>query len=118
MFLLDDILLSPVNGFVWLCRQIQTAALKEFEVTAEQISEDLSLLYMMLETEQITIEEFEARETELLDLLDELQAEEEENASDDDEDDEDEDDDNEDDDDDDDDDDDEPELDEDNDDDE
>jgi Gas vesicle protein G len=75
MFLLDDILLSPVNGFVWLCRQIQTAALKEFEVTPEQISEDLSLLYMMLETEQITIEEFEARETELLDLLDELQAE-------------------------------------------
>ncbi len=88
MFLLDDILLSPVNGFVWLCRQIQTAALKEFEVTQEQISEDLSLLYMMLETEQITIEEFEARETELLDLLDELQAEAEEGDEDDDDDDE------------------------------
>ena len=88
MFLLDDILLSPVNGFVWLCRQIQTAALKEFEVTPEQISEDLSLLYMMLETEQITIEEFEARETELLDLLDELQAEAEEGDEDDEDDDE------------------------------
>jgi hypothetical protein len=88
MFLLDDILLSPVNGFVWLCRQIESAALKEFEVTPEQISEDLSLLYMMLETEQITIEEFEARETELLDLLDELQAEAEaDNDEDDDEDD-------------------------------
>ncbi len=86
MFLLDDILLSPVNGFVWLCRQIQTAALKEFEVTPEQISEDLSLLYMMLETEQITIEEFEARETELLDLLDELQAEAEEGDEDEDDD--------------------------------
>lgn len=83
MFLLDDILLSPVNGFVWLCRQIESAALKEFEVTPEQISEDLSLLYMMLETEQITLEEFETRETELLDLLDELQAEEEANAEDD-----------------------------------
>lgn len=81
MFLLDDILLSPVNGFVWLCRQIESAALKEFEVTAEQISEDLSLLYMMLETEQITLEEFEERETELLDLLDELQAEEDANAA-------------------------------------
>jgi Gas vesicle protein G len=89
MFLLDDILLSPVNGFVWLCRQIESAALKEFEVTPEQISEELSLLYMMLETEQITLEEFEARETELLDLLDELQAEEEANAEDSDEDDED-----------------------------
>jgi hypothetical protein len=86
MFLLDDILLSPVNGFVWLCRQIESAALKEFEVTPEQISEELSLLYMMLETEQITLEEFETRETELLDLLDELQAEEEANDEDSDED--------------------------------
>jgi Gas vesicle protein G len=92
MFLLDDILLSPVNGFVWLCRQIESAALKEFEVTPEQISEDLSLLYMMLETEQITLEEFEARETELLDLLDELQAEDEVDEEDDDDDDDDDDD--------------------------
>jgi hypothetical protein len=86
MFLLDDILLSPVNGFVWLCRQIESAALKEFEVTPEQISEDLSLLYMMLETEQITLEEFEERETELLDLLDELQAAENDDEEEDDED--------------------------------
>lgn len=86
MFLLDDILLSPVNGFVWLCRQIESAALKEFEVTPEQISEELSLLYMMLETEQITLEEFEARETELLDLLDDLQAEADDDGFDDDDD--------------------------------
>jgi hypothetical protein len=74
MFLLDDILLSPVNGFVWLCRQIENAALKETEITPDMISAELSQLYMMLETEQISPEEFDTREAELLDLLDELQA--------------------------------------------
>lgn len=74
MFLIDDILLSPVNGFVWLCRQIEQTALKETEITPEMISAELTQLYMMLETEQISPEDFDMREAELLDLLDELQA--------------------------------------------
>lgn len=87
MFLLDDILLSPINGFVWLCRQIEGAAMKETEVTPDMISAELSQLYMLLETEQIEPEEFDTREAELLDLLDELQAEAAANADDEDDDD-------------------------------
>lgn len=81
MFLLDDILLSPLNGFVWLCRQIEQTALKETEITPEMISAELTQLYMMLETEQISPADFDEREAELLDLLDELQASAAENDS-------------------------------------
>ncbi len=76
MFLVDDILLSPVKGVIWVFREIHDAAQQELAGESEAITAALSELYMKLETGQITETEFDAREKTLLDRLDRLQAEE------------------------------------------
>jgi len=73
MFLLDDILLFPIKSIFWLFRELHNAAQEELASEAEAITTELSELYMMLETGRITEEEFDAREKELLDRLDEIQ---------------------------------------------
>jgi len=76
MFLVDDILLSPAKGLLWVFREIHDAAQQELAGESEAITASLSELYMRLETEQITEAEFDAQEKVLLDRLDRLQAEE------------------------------------------
>lgn len=76
MFLVDDLLLSPIKGIFWVFREIHDAAKQELAGESEAITAALSELYMRLETGQITEEEFDAREKALLDRLDRLQAEE------------------------------------------
>jgi hypothetical protein len=73
MLLLDDILLFPIKSFFWMFREIHNAAQEELASETEDITAELSELYMMLETGRITEEEFDAREKELLDRLDEIQ---------------------------------------------
>lgn len=73
MFLIDDILLSPVYGVLWLGRKIHDAASAEQKSEADNITADLSQLYMRLETGQITEAEFDAQEKALLDRLDNIQ---------------------------------------------
>jgi len=75
MLVVDDILLFPVNGLLWLFKEIHSAARQEMESEADSITVQLSELYMMLETGKISEEEFDARERELLDRLDELEEE-------------------------------------------
>jgi len=75
MFLVDDLLLSPIKGVVWVGRQIHDAAQQELAGESEAITAALSELYMKLETGQITEAEFDAQEKALLDRLDRLQAE-------------------------------------------
>lgn len=74
MFLLDDILLMPARGFVSLCRKVHDAAQEEFEHEAAAIRTGLSELYILLETGQLSQEEFDRREEELLDRLEQIQA--------------------------------------------
>jgi hypothetical protein len=76
MFLIDDLLLSPVKGVLWVFREIHDAAQKEQAGESESITAALSELYMRLETGQITEAEFDVQEKVLLDRLDRLQAEE------------------------------------------
>jgi hypothetical protein len=76
MFLVDDLLMSPVKGILWVFREIHDAAQKEMAGESEAITAALSELYMRLETGQITETEFDAQETVLLDRLDRLQADE------------------------------------------
>jgi hypothetical protein len=76
MFLIDDILMSPAKGLLWVFREIHDAAQQELAGESENITAALSELYMRLETAQITEAEFDAQETTLLDRLDRLQAEE------------------------------------------
>lgn len=75
MLLVDDILLSPVKGITWVFKQIHQLAEEELEGEADRIRDSLTELYMMLETGEISEEEFERRETELLDKLDALDEE-------------------------------------------
>jgi len=72
MFLIDDILLSPVKGLMYLAKQIHKTAEEEF-LNEENVSAELSELYMMVETGKITEEEFNNRESELLNRLEEIE---------------------------------------------
>lgn len=74
MFLIDNILLAPARGLLAIFREIDQAARQEFENESDAIRTELSELYMMLETGRIQEEEFDAREKELLDRLDVIQA--------------------------------------------
>ena len=74
MLLIDDILLSPFHGLGFIVRQIQHAAEQEQANESDNLRAELSELYMMLETHQITEEEFTAREATLLDCLDRVEA--------------------------------------------
>jgi hypothetical protein len=76
MFILDTLLLSPIYATVWAARQIHNTIQQEREAEPAQITAELSELYMRLEAGQISEPEFDAREKELLDRLDQLQAEE------------------------------------------
>jgi hypothetical protein len=70
MLLVDDILLSPFTGIIWVAKEINKVALKEMAGEAQSITEHLRHLYMELETGRITEKEFDAEETLLLDRLD------------------------------------------------
>jgi len=71
--IIDDILLFPLRGFFWISREIHNAAQQDLANEAEVIRTQLVELYMMLETGRITEAEFDAREKELLDRLDEIE---------------------------------------------
>jgi hypothetical protein len=75
MLLIDDILLFPARGVGWLVEQVRHAAQQEQENESDHLRAELSELYMMLETHQITEEEFTAREATLLDRLTRLEEE-------------------------------------------
>lgn len=73
MLLLDDILLFPITGIFWIFRELHQAVQQEMDSEAENITVQLNELYMMLETGKITEEDFDAREKELLDRMDQIQ---------------------------------------------
>lgn len=81
MFFLDDLLLSPIHATIWAARKIQSAVDQERADEPKLITAELSALYMRLETGQITELEFDASEKELLDRLDELEAQKTANGS-------------------------------------
>jgi hypothetical protein len=73
MFLLDDLLLAPLNGFVAICRKVQEMAQEERENQEKDITAALVELHQLLESGGIGDEEFNTRETALLDRLEELE---------------------------------------------
>lgn len=76
MLLVDDILASPVRGLFWIFRELHNAVQEEAVNEVENITQQLSELYMMLETGKISEAEFDERETILLDRLDTLEGDE------------------------------------------
>lgn len=70
MLVVDDILFSPVTSMFWLFKELYKRAEEERENEGVAITQELSELYMMLETGKITEDEFDAKESILLDRLD------------------------------------------------
>ncbi|MBI5025122.1 MAG: gas vesicle protein GvpG [Nitrospirae bacterium] len=65
MFLIDDILLAPLKGVIWLGKKINEVA--EKEVSDEgRIKEKLMELQLRFEMDEINEEEYEKQEEELL----------------------------------------------------
>ena len=77
MLLVDDILLFPASGILWIFRAVNQAAQEEMAGEAEALKAELRDLYMMLETGVISEDEYDTREKALLDRLENLQSEEE-----------------------------------------
>ena len=73
MFLVDDILLAPFKGLVWVFEEIRDAADQERGAEADAITLELQRLYTTLESGKITEAEFDLKEAELLDRLDQIQ---------------------------------------------
>ena len=69
MLLIDDILLAPLKGLIWLGRKINDVAEKEL-YDEERIKEKLMELQLRLELEEISEEEYHKQEKELLARLD------------------------------------------------
>ena len=73
MFIIDNILLSPVSGIFWIFRKVHEAALEEMRAERETLSSDLRELHMGFEMGEITVDEFDVREKYLLDRLDAIE---------------------------------------------
>lgn len=68
MFLLDDILLAPLKGVVWIAEKIQELTEKEL-TDQDKIKEKLMALQLQFELDEITEEEYDKQENELLTKL-------------------------------------------------
>jgi len=77
MLLVDDILLFPASGILWIFRAVNQAAQEATAGEAEALKSGLRDLYMMLETGMISEDEYDIREKVLLDRLENLRPEEE-----------------------------------------
>jgi predicted ribosome quality control (RQC) complex YloA/Tae2 family protein len=72
MFLIDDLLLAPFRGIKFIAESVHDAAREQIENERQALRDEMNDLYMQLETGEITEEEFERREEEILDRLEAL----------------------------------------------
>ena len=73
MILLDDILLAPGRGIMWIFRSIHKAVEEEMTNERTHTRDRLSELYLQLERGELTEEQFEKEEALLLDRLEQLE---------------------------------------------
>jgi ribosomal protein L29 len=73
MFLLDDILLAPMKGLAAICQKVREAAQEDLEKQEKEILAALAELHQLLDVGQIGEEDFNRRESGLLDRLDACQ---------------------------------------------
>jgi hypothetical protein len=78
MLLIDDILLAPLKGIIFLGKKIDE--LVQQEISDEgKIKERLMELQLKFEMDEISVEEYDRREAELLDMIEQIQLEKEKN---------------------------------------
>jgi Gas vesicle protein G len=82
MMMIDDIVVFPFKSLLMVFREIYSAAIQELEQEGERIRLELGQLYMSLETGGIDEAAFDERERDLLDRLDELEAQQAESEDD------------------------------------
>ena len=82
MFIIDDLLLAPARGLMFVLKKIDEAVQKDLEAEERAIMADLTALHRALDGGAITEEEFDSRERELLGRLDRLHNEDGGNARD------------------------------------
>lgn len=71
--IVDDILMLPGKGIVWIFKQIQNAYEQEIKNEKAAIKGRLVDLYRQMEQGQVTTEQFDDAERRLLDRLDALE---------------------------------------------
>jgi len=69
MFLIDSILFAPLKGVVWLGEKLNEMTEKELNDTG-RIKEELMALQLQFELDEISEQEYDEKEKELLDRLD------------------------------------------------
>ena len=69
MFIVDDIVMSPFKGLLFIAKEVAKAVDQAKEADRNNAMRELSELHHKLEAGEITDDEFDARESELLDLL-------------------------------------------------
>jgi hypothetical protein len=74
MFLLDDILLAPLKGLTLVCRKVHDAAQEDLEAQEKAVLATLADLYHEIETGRIGDDEFNIRESGLIDRLEDLRS--------------------------------------------
>lgn len=72
MFIIDDILLSPAKGFMWLVKELHKAAEAEMADERTALMRRLQSLHMRLEAGELDEAEFERLEEDLLDRIEAL----------------------------------------------
>jgi hypothetical protein len=71
MFLIDSILLAPLKGVIWMGQKLGDMAQKEL-TDKGRIKEELMALQLQFELDEINEQEYDRREKELLDRLDDI----------------------------------------------
>jgi len=69
MFFVDDLVMSPFKGFLFIAREVAKAVEQQAEQERAEVMSQLALLHSRVEKKEITDEEFDELETELLDRL-------------------------------------------------
>ena len=72
MFLIDDVMMSPFKGFMFLAREVANAVEQEQENRRDSLMTELTELHRLFEKGDISDEDFDAREAAILDLLDQF----------------------------------------------
>ncbi len=80
MFILDDILLSPLKGLTWIAEKINEVAEKELS-DEDSLMDKLMELQMRFELEEIEEDEYNKLESELLERMDAARKKNEEGES-------------------------------------
>jgi Gas vesicle protein G len=74
VFVIDDIVCSPVKGVLAIFKEIYKAAAQEMADEADSIRAELSRLYQLLDSGELSDGEFDDLERDLLDRLDTIEA--------------------------------------------